>query len=119
MAALQRKYSSLAARDVCAPVAMRDHAVFSGNAIRRILCKLLPLSAAYDAGVLEFGTAFSGMRMKPADDYPRMADQPMFQHDGPGFERDHLQRAKERQDKVHAALDVWIAAAIAELASER
>jgi hypothetical protein len=50
-----------------------------------------------------------------------MADEPMFRHDGPGsgFERDHLQRAKERQDKVHAALDVWIAAAIAELASER
>lgn len=58
--------------------------------------------------------------MKPADD-PRMADEHMFRHDEPGagFERDHLQRAKERQDKVHAALDVWIAAAIAELASAR
>jgi hypothetical protein len=61
------------------------------------------------------------MRMKPADDYPLMADQPMFHRDARGleFERDHLQRAKERQDKVHAALDVWIAEAIAELAAER
>ena len=100
---------------------MRDRAVFFENAIRRIFCKLLPLSAAYDAGSWNLVTAFSGMRMKPADDYPRMADEPMFRHDGPGsgFERDHLQRAKERQDKVHAALDVWIAAAIAELASGR
>jgi hypothetical protein len=70
-------------------------------------------------------TAFSGMRMKPADDYPRMADEPMFRHDASldasvgGFERDALQLAKERQDRVHAALDVWIAAAIAELASGR
>jgi hypothetical protein len=66
-------------------------------------------------------TACSGISMKAADDYPRTADEHMFQHDGPGsaFEHDHLQRAKERQDKVHAALDVWIAAAIAELASER
>ncbi|HEY3677449.1 MAG TPA: hypothetical protein VGL45_01935 [Bradyrhizobium sp.] len=30
-----------------------------------------------------------------------------------------LQRAKERQDKVHAALEIWIAATIAELAAER
>jgi hypothetical protein len=36
-----------------------------------------------------------------------------------GFERDVLQRAKERQDKVHAALEIWIAATIAELAAER
>lgn len=59
--------------------------------------------------------------MKPADDYPRMADEHMFQRDAPGleFERDHLQRARERQDRVHAALDQWIAVAIAELASER
>ncbi len=59
--------------------------------------------------------------MKPADEYPRMADQPMFHHDAAGveFERDHLQRAKERQDRVHDALDRWIAAAIAELASGR
>ena len=66
-------------------------------------------------------TAFSGMRMKLADEYPRMADEHMFRHDAPGleFERDHLQRAKERQDKVHAALEVWIAAAIAELAARR
>jgi hypothetical protein len=66
------------------------------------------------------------MRMTPADDYPRMADELMFRHhdaslDGPvaGFELDALQLAKERQDRVHAALDVWIAAAIAELASGR
>lgn len=66
-------------------------------------------------------TAFSGMRMKVADEYPRMADEHMFRHDAPGsgFEREHLQRAKERQDKVHAALEVWIAAAIAELAAGR
>ena len=66
-------------------------------------------------------TAFSGMRMKVADEYPRMADEHMFRHDalGSGFEREHLQRAKERQDKVHAALEVWIAAAIAELAAGR
>ena len=57
--------------------------------------------------------------MKPVDENPRMADEYMFRHDAPGaeFERDHLQRAKERQDKVHAALEVWIAAAIAELAA--
>jgi hypothetical protein len=63
--------------------------------------------------------------MKPADDHPRMADQPMFRHEASpdgsvrGFEFDALQSAKERQDRVHAALDVWIAAAIAELASGR
>ena len=42
-------------------------------------------------------------------------------HDAPvlELERDALQLAKERQDKVHAALDIWIAEAIAELAAER
>ncbi len=69
-------------------------------------------------------TAFSWMRMKPADHNPRMADQPMFRHASldrsvGGFELDALQVAKERQDRVHAALEVWIAAAIAELASGR
>ena len=104
---------------------MRDRAVFFENAIRRIFCKLLPLSAAYDAGSWNLVTAFSGMRMTPADDYPRMADEPMFRHEASldgsvaGFELDALQSAKERQDRVHAALDVWIAAAIAELASGR
>jgi hypothetical protein len=104
---------------------MRDRTVFLENAIRRILCKLLPLSAAYDAGSWTLVTAFSGMRMTPADDYPRMADEPMFRHDASfdgsvrGFELDALQSAKERQDRVHAALDVWIAAAIAELAAGR
>jgi hypothetical protein len=104
---------------------MRDRAVFFENAIRRIFCKLLPLSAAYDAGSWTLVTAFSGMRMTPADDYPRIGDEPMFRHDASfdgsvrGFEFDALQSAKERQDRVHAALDVWIAAAIAELASGR
>jgi hypothetical protein len=36
-----------------------------------------------------------------------------------GFDRDVLQRARERQDKVHAALEIWFAATIAELAAER
>lgn len=35
------------------------------------------------------------------------------------FRSEGLQQAKERQDKVHAALEVWIAATIAELAAER
>jgi hypothetical protein len=65
--------------------------------------------------------ALSEMSTQPADENPRMADEHMFQRGAAGleFERDHLQRAKERQDKVQAALDLWIAAAIAELASGR
>lgn len=74
-----------------------------------------------DAAALEFVSAFRGMVMRSIDESPRMAGEYVFQHDAPaeGFERDALQLAKERQDKVHAALDVWITAAIAELASER
>ena len=58
--------------------------------------------------------------MRPTDKRPRAADQQLL-HDAPVLElqRDALQLAKERQDKVHAALDVWIAEAIAELAAER
>jgi hypothetical protein len=39
---------------------MRDRAVFSENAIRRILRKLLPLSAGYDAGILNLYSRFGG-----------------------------------------------------------
>ena len=59
--------------------------------------------------------------MRPNDNRPRAAGGRLPQHDAPVLElqRDALQLAKERQDKVHAALDVWIAQAIAELAAER
>ena len=55
------------------------------------------------------------------DKRPHAADEQLLQHDAPalGYQLDALQQAKERQDKVHAALDVWIAEAIAELAAER
>jgi hypothetical protein len=59
--------------------------------------------------------------MRPTDDSRRTADEPMFEHDASdaGYELDALHLAKQRQDKIHAALDVWISAAIAELASGR
>jgi hypothetical protein len=100
---------------------MRDRAVFSANAVRRILRKLPPISAVNDGVALEFVSAFRGTTMRPTDDSRRTADQPMFEHDATaaGYELDALHQAKERQDKIHAALDVWISAAIAELASGR
>jgi hypothetical protein len=100
---------------------MRDRDVFSENAIRRILCKLLPLSTAYDAATLEFVSAFRGTMMRPTDESPQRAGEQLLQHDAPGegFERGALDLAKARQDRVHAALDVWITAVIAELASQR
>jgi hypothetical protein len=55
--------------------------------------------------------------MKSTDDHPRLADEHLHRSDG-GFERDALQQAKARQDRSYAALEIWIAAAIAELASE-
>jgi hypothetical protein len=59
--------------------------------------------------------------MKPTDDHPRMADESLLRHDpsDAGIECDALQQAKTRQDQSHAALETWIAAAIAELAAER
>ena len=59
--------------------------------------------------------------MKRADGDPRIAGEQILQHESPAmaFDSDALQLAKARQDKVHAALDVWIAEAIAELAAER
>ena len=59
--------------------------------------------------------------MRRTDERPRAAGEPLLQHEAPalGSQLDILQLAKERQDKVHAALDVWIAEAIAELAAER
>jgi hypothetical protein len=100
---------------------MRDRAVFFANAIRRILRKLPPISAANDVAALEFVSAFRGTTMRPTDDSRRTADEPMFEHDASdaGYELDALHLAKQRQDKIHAALDVWISAAIAELASGR
>jgi hypothetical protein len=100
---------------------MRDRAVFCANAIRRILRKLPPISAANDVAALEFVSAFRGTTMRPTDDSRRTADEPMFEHDASdaGYELDALHLAKQRQDKIHAALDVWISAAIAELASGR
>jgi hypothetical protein len=59
--------------------------------------------------------------MPPTDDSPSPADQHLSQIDARDaeFEHDVLQQAKARQDRSHAALDVWIATAIAELAAER
>jgi hypothetical protein len=59
--------------------------------------------------------------MRSSDDHPRMADDHLLRHDpsDAGFERDTLQQAKARQDRSHAALESWIAAAIAELATGR
>lgn len=59
--------------------------------------------------------------MRPTDDIRRTADEPMFEHaaTAAGYELDALHQAKQRQDKIHAALDVWISAAIAELAARR
>jgi hypothetical protein len=57
--------------------------------------------------------------MRRTDQRPRAASEPLLQHEAPALQLDALQMAKERQDKVHAALDVWIAEAIAELAAER
>ena len=58
--------------------------------------------------------------MRPTDDSRRTADQPMFEHDASAADEfDALHRAKQRQDKIHVALDVWISAAIAELAPGR
>jgi hypothetical protein len=59
--------------------------------------------------------------MRSSDDYPRMVDEHLLRHDPSDaeFERDTLQQAKARQDRSHAALESWIAAAIAELATGR
>lgn len=59
--------------------------------------------------------------MRPTDDSQCTVDEHMFEDEATaaGFEPDALHLAKERQDKIHAALDVWISAAIAELASGR
>ena len=59
--------------------------------------------------------------MKPTDDHARMDGAYSFQHDASdaGFELEALQQAKARQDRSHAALDVWIVATIAELAAQR
>jgi hypothetical protein len=59
--------------------------------------------------------------MKITDDHPRLADEHLLGHDrsDAGFECDALQQAKARQDRSYAALEIWIAAAIAELAAER
>ena len=78
---------------------------------------MLPLSASYDVATLEFCTCVSGTTMKSTDDHPRLADEHLHRSDG-GFERDALQQAKARQDRSYAALEIWIAAAIAELAAE-
>jgi hypothetical protein len=58
--------------------------------------------------------------MKPTEDRPRAAAERMFSDDArhAGVERDARQQAKARQDESHAALETWIAAAIAELAVE-
>jgi hypothetical protein len=65
---------------------------------------------------LRFGEA-----MKANDDHPRLADEHLLRHDRSDaeFQRDALQQARARQDKSYAALEIWIAAAIAELAAER
>jgi hypothetical protein len=59
--------------------------------------------------------------MKPTDGHPRMADEHLLRDDpsDAGIDCDALQQAKARQDQSHAALETWIAAAIAELAAER
>jgi hypothetical protein len=59
--------------------------------------------------------------MRPTDESPRRVDEHMFGHTTPAevFDRDALHLAKERQDRIHAALDLWIADAIAELATGR
>jgi hypothetical protein len=69
---------------------------------------------------------FRGVGMTSVGDHSRVAGRNLADGDllldeppDAGFERDVLQRAKERQDKVHAALEIWIAATIAELAAER
>jgi hypothetical protein len=64
--------------------------------------------------------------MKSVGDHSRvavgdLAEQDLLLDEPPDvcLEGDVLQRAKERQDKVHAALEIWIAATIAELVAER
>jgi hypothetical protein len=111
----------IAGRLVLVPVVFANRAVFSVNLIRRVLRKMLPLLPPYDSSALEFGISVSGDSMKPIDDRPRAADERMFYDDArhTGGERDARQQAKERQDQSHAALESWIAAAIAELAVER
>jgi hypothetical protein len=59
--------------------------------------------------------------MKLTDHHPGKADEHLLRDDASdaGIECDALQQAKARQDQSHAALETWIAAAIAELAAVR
>jgi hypothetical protein len=56
-----------------------------------------------------------------ANEHSRVAEGELLLEEtsGAGLALDVLQQAKERQDRVHAALETWIAATIAELAAER